>query len=170
MAWVLMQRQPGSKEFHVFDEIWLRNTHTQATLDHLFQRMGTHQGGWIFIGDATAKSRNTRASLSDYAQIKNDRRFQRAHVYYPDSNPAVVERFAATNRQLCDAAGKRRLFVHPRCKHLIHDLLSRAYEEGTRVPDDEGDVGHITDALGYPIHYMCPVLAVSNGTPQVMVA
>ena len=170
MAWVLIQRDPITKAFLVFDEVWLRNTHTQATLDHLFQRYGTHQGGWIFIGDATAKSRNTRASLSDYAQIRNDKRFIRAHVYYPDSNPAVVERFAATNRQLCNAAGQRKLFVHPKCKNLIHDLLSRAYQEGTRMPDDEGDVGHITDALGYPIHYLCPVLAETQGMSQIMVA
>ena len=38
------------------------------------------------------------------------------------------------------------------------------------MPDDEGDVGHITDALGYPIHYLCPVLAETQGMSQIMVA
>jgi hypothetical protein len=47
--------------------------------------------------------------------------------------------------------------VHKRCKNLIRDLLLRAYKEGTTEPDDYGDVGHITDALGYVIYTIFPL-------------
>jgi hypothetical protein len=166
MAWVLMQHVDN--KFYVFDEVWIRNTNTQATLDVLYKRYGErHDAGFLFIGDATARSRNTRATLSDYAQIEMDKRFKLSRVLYPRSNPAVQERFAACNALLQNAAGLRRLFIHPRCKNLINDLSSRAYVEGSRAPDDHDDIGHITDALGYPLHYLCPVLVKSEGSPSV---
>jgi hypothetical protein len=168
MCWVLMQQSPEDKKiYHVFDEIFLRNTNTPATLDHLFKRYGAHQGGWLFFGDATARSRNTRATASDYAHITNDRRFVRAKVFYPRANPPVVERFAATNAMLCNAAGERKLVIHPKCVNLIHDLETRAYEPGTRMPDDHDDIGHITDALGYPLWRLFPVIAETTESSRV---
>lgn len=166
MAWVFMHRYNDA--FHVFDELWMRNTNTVAALNEVYRRYGNHQGGWTFIGDATARARNTRASLSDYRTIEADKRFHLSQVRYPRVNPPVVDRFASCNAHLCNAAGDRRLIIDPRCKHLIHDLGTRAYEEGTRRPDDHGDVGHITDALGYPIHYIAPVTPVyDDGTAEV---
>jgi hypothetical protein len=57
----------------------------------------------------------------------------------------------------CNANNKRRCFVHPRCKNLIKDLNQRGYKENTTEPDDYGDIGHITDALGYAIHTCFPL-------------
>lgn len=168
MAWSLMHVVNGDVD--VFDEMWIRNTNTQATLDELFKRYGDHKSGFIFIGDATARSRNTRASSSDYAQIMNDTRFDQAQVHYPKSNPSHVNRFASCNRMFCDATGKRRVRVNPRCKRLINDLNERGYKENSREPDDSHpDRGHMSDAFGYPIHYLFPVLAVEDGEEQIMV-
>lgn len=162
MAWVIMHHHPTLDEFHVFDEIWYRNTNTQQTLDALYSRYGQHKGGWAFFGDASGQARKTSASATDYAQIRNDKRFERARVFYPRSNPAIADRFAACNRMICSASGERRVFVNPKCKHLIHDLSHRSYKAGTREPDDHGDMGHITDAFGYVIHYMRPVLVTGS--------
>jgi len=176
MAWVVGQYyDPGpinksGPEFHFFDEIFLRNTNTQKTLNHLHHKYQGHQMGWRFLGDATARARNTRASSSDYAQILNDLRFLNSKVMYPQSNPARADRFAASNAILCNAAGQRRCYLHPKCVNLIQDLSSRAYEPGSREPDDHDDIGHITDAFGYVIHYLKPIAAAPyTSVPQIYV-
>jgi hypothetical protein len=178
MAWVLLQQHPETKALHAVDELWKRNTNTPQALDELWARYGErHSGGWQFYGDATSRARNTRATASDYAHVVNDRRFDKhrqKRVLIPKSNPLVVDRFAACNARFKNAAGERKLFVHPRCQHLIDDLNTRAYKEGSRSPDDYDDVGHITDALGYPVHFLYPVAvsapaagAVSTYQPAV---
>jgi len=69
-----------------------------------------------------------------------------------------------------NAKGVQRLFVDPRCVNLIRDLETRAYREGTREPDDYGDVGHITDALGYVVYRLFPVaLSYGSAPPKVKV-
>ena len=60
---------------------------------------------------------------------------------------------------LRNAHGDARVFISPKCKRLIEDLKDRAYKEGTREPDDHGDIGHITDAFGYIIHKRFPIRA-----------
>lgn len=160
MAWVLCQKvywpDYGCEGLNVFDEMFVRNTNTQQTLDLLWHKYGSHAAQWVFIGDATARARKTSASMSDYYQIVNDTRFKNAQVWFPRSNPAVADRFSATNALLCNAAGQRRLIINPRCRHTIADLNGRAYKPGTREPNDLGDIGHITDALGYVVWNQYP--------------
>jgi hypothetical protein len=156
--------------YQVFDEIFLRNVNTPHTLQVLFERYGKHEAGWTFIGDATGQARRTSAQMSDYEHIKSDHRFRNKHVWYPTANPSRHDRFAATNQKFCNAAGERSLTIDPRCKWLAWDLSARAYEAGTREPDDHDDIGHMTDALGYPLHYLAPVKAPQPGAPQVLSA
>jgi len=166
MSWVIGHRYDN--KVIIFDEIFLRNTNTQRTLDVLYQKYGHHKAGFEFYGDATGKARKTSAAVSDYLQIRDDRRFHRARVYYPQSNPPIADRFAACNAMLCNAAGERRCMIHPRCTHLIDDLKSRVYKEGSREPDDYGDIGHMTDAFGYLIHRRFPVkYKTRDGVPHV---
>jgi len=166
MAWVVSQRYPN--ELRVLDEIWIRNTNTQKTLDVLHAKYKTHAAGWEFFGDATGAARKTSASDSDYIQIKNDGRFTGKRVFYPQSNPRVADRFASCNMLFCNAAGVRRCIIDPRCKHLIQDLQDRAYKEGSNEPNDYTDIGHSTDALGYIIHKVFPVrLSKPTQAPEV---
>jgi hypothetical protein len=155
MCWVVCQ-QVGDA-IHQLDEIFLRNANTQLTMQALFLRWGKHQGGIKFYGDASGRARKTSASLTDYLIIKNFDGFFKKTVHYPKANPARADRFAACNALMCTADETRRYFVHPRCVHTIADLTSRAYVEGTREPNDKGDIGHITDALGYIIHWLFPI-------------
>lgn len=141
----------------VFDELFLRNTNTPSTLTELHKRYGKHTAGWEFYGDASASQRRTSASASDYLLIKNSEYFRDAGIYYPRSNPMRADRFASCNARLRNAKGQVRILIHPRCKRLIADLKQRCYEPGTRDPDDYGDVGHITDALGYLVYRRWPV-------------
>jgi hypothetical protein len=155
MCWVI--GHVIDDQLYIFDEMFLRNTNTQKTLDELHRRYGKHEAGWSFYGDATGRARKTSASVSDFVQIRNDRRFHSARVFYPKSNPLVVDRFAACNALFKNALGVRRCTINPRCKRLQQDIDERVYKEGTREADDYGDVGHMTDALGYIIHRKFPI-------------
>lgn len=167
MAWVVCQDVGG--QLNVLDELFIRNTNTRQTLDALFKKYGRHEAGFFFYGDATGQARKTAASESDYIQIKNDARFKNARVYYPRANPQRANRFAACNAMFCNALGVRRVKVHTRCKNLRNDLMHRSYEPGTNEVDDHGDIGHITDALGYIIYWRYPIkLRPSEIVPTVV--
>lgn len=166
MSWVLCHELEGN--LHVFDELFIRNTNTEETLNVLYQKYGHHQGGWEFYGDASAGARKTSAAKTDYIQIKNDERFMPKRVLYPKSNPPIANRFSACNALLRNKAGIRRCFINPRCKNLIKDLNSRAYAPGSREPNDSGDIGHISDALGYIIYAKWPVRLITTAQPKVI--
>lgn len=163
MSWVMCQEV--GDELLVHDEIWERHTHTQATLDELWNRYKHSQPvSWIFHGDAASQNRNTATATTDYLIIAQDERFKPRRVLYPAANPPVVDRFASCNAMFCNAAGQRRVRIHPRCKHLIEDLEARSYKQGTRIPNDKGDVSHMSDALGYVIHIRHPLELTPQGT------
>ena len=170
MCWILSHKigNGDTATLDVFDELVIRNTNTEKTLELLAKRYGQHRAGWLFCGDATGRSRKTSASESDYVQIRNDDRFVDRRVSYPKSNPSVVNRFAACNALLKNAAGVRRCRINPKCKRLIDDLTDRAWKEGTREPDDYADMGHASDAFGYIVTRLFPIrVDVSGETPEI---
>lgn len=169
MSWVIAQDNKQHNELYVHDELFIRNTNTQATLDALHSRFASHQGGWIFHGDATGAARKTSASKSDYLLIKGDERFKPKQVLYPRSNPYVVDRIASCNALMCNALNERRLFVHPRCKHLREDLVNRSWKPGLNEPADSGDIGHITDALGYIIYMRFPITLTTRKSEVISI-
>ena len=155
MCWTLSQMQRGG--MGTFDEIHIRDCHTQMALNELYRRYGQHMHGWVFMGDAAARARNTSATSADYIQIKNDGRFLNKEVEYEHNNPPRADRFAACNALFKNAAGEVRYWVDPKCENLILDLETRSYKSGTKEPDDGPDQGHMTDALGYVIYGIFPV-------------
>lgn len=160
MAWAIGQRRGDLMEW--FDELWLRNANTPRTLDALWAKYASHKGGFQFFGDATSQARKTSADKTDYAHILNDERFKKAGriVRYPRQNPRIRDKFSACNAMLKNAKGVRRMFVDPVCVHLLADLRARYYKPGTSDPADAGvagDVGHITDAMGYATWMLFPV-------------
>lgn len=155
MAWCIAQAR--GNELWVLDEMWMRNTNTEATLTAFAKRYKDHVAGVRFFGDATGKARKTSASTSDYVQIRNFTGIRDSLVNFPEANPPRHDRFASCNAMFCNAAGERRCKIHPRCKNLIRDLVTRAYEPGTSEPDDHDDVSHASDALGYLVHWLYPL-------------
>lgn len=167
MAWVIGHRYENRIEW--IDEIWLRNTNTPSALDVLHGRYSDHHGGFEFYGDATATARKTSASRSDYAHILSHKGFKRLGrtIHYPRVNPPESDRFAACNAMLCNAEGDRRMFVDLRCANLIRDLENRYYKPGTKEAAKVGDLSHATDAMGYVVHSMFPVIVTSAGTTNM---
>jgi hypothetical protein len=165
MAWVVGQAH--GDELQIFDELFLRNCNTQTALHVLHKKYEAHLAGMRFFGDATGRARKTAASESDYIQIKNFP-FVDSQINYPLSNPAVHDRVASVNAMFCNAMGIRRLKIHPRCRNLIQDLNTRSYKQGSNEFDDYGDIGHITDALGYLTYSLFPIRIESFGELPVM--
>ena len=163
MAWGLghIHEQNGFVWVEWFDELWTRDTNTYEVLDLLYAKYSTHRAGFQFFGDATARARKTSAKETDYIIIHNDPRFTTLgrSVHYLEGNPACIERWAACNAMFCSASRVMRMFVDDaRCPHLVEDLENRSYKPGTREADDHHkDMGHISDAIGYPVHLMFPV-------------
>jgi hypothetical protein len=139
----------------IFDEIRMNNSTTQIMLNELWSRY-PHYKRYKFYGDASSRNRHTSASMSDFIQLKNDRRFD-ASVYFPSHNPPVRDRFASTNIALCNARGERQLFIHNRCKYLLGDLKMLCYDDNGNQDLRDPEAGHMSDALGYMIHYLYPV-------------
>ena len=163
MAWCLAHIHNSS--VYVFDEVWLLNTNTRATLNELYKRYGDHKAGWVFTGDATSKARKTAAtsaSPSDYAIIRQDGRFKGngkkgVVITYPKSNPAIKDRLASCNAMLCNANDERRVFINPSCTHLIDDLEFRPVDAAGKPDDATKEMGHISDAFSYLVHRFFPI-------------
>lgn len=169
MVWILGHLKGNT--FEVFDEIWVRDTNTPATLDMLLSRYGNHTGHFEMYGDASARGRHTSAYMTDYNHIVQDIRLKELgrSMHYTRSNPPVADRFATTNARICSGDGVRHVFIDKRCEHLILDLETRGYKPGTREADDSGDTGHPTDALGYVLHKKFPLrLEMTTTTPTII--
>jgi hypothetical protein len=169
MCWTICQRY-GERELRVIDELFVRNTNTQACMELLYRRYSGHTAGIEFYGDASGKARKSSATESDYLIVRNFDKFaDRRGVYFPPSNPAIKDRFAACNAMLKNAKGERCLFVDPRCKRLIADFENRGYQEGSNEPNDFGDLGHMSDAIGYVVYMLFRLRVQLEGTPRVRV-
>lgn len=170
MAWVLAHKSPEGLQ--VFDELWKRGTNTEDSLDALHSRYPHHKAGWVFIGDASSNQRRTSSTTTDRAILANDQRFN-ATMKFDDSNPAVKNRLASVNALLKNKLGERRLKIHPRCEHLINDLIGRALNEwgepSPAVPGEAHDSGHATDALGYMVYKYYPIKMRVHGQKLVVI-
>ena len=163
MAWVIghkVRTADGTWQLRIFDELWIRNTNTQRSLDELWRRYSTHPSGFVFTGDASSNNRHTAASQTDYAQLSHDRRFA-ARIRWEKKNPSVRDRIAAVNTLCCSKAGERRLLISPKCAHLIEDLATRSLDDygnpTPATPAQAHDSGHSSDALGYLVFQYFPL-------------
>ena len=160
MACCLLKHHEG--EIYVYDEIWLRNSNTPATCQHLQAWMHEHGDLTLHVyGDATGGARST-AGKSDYQIIRNA--FPDSVYHVKKSNPPVRDRVNLLNGRLHSADGKVRLTLHPRCKNLIEDLeLCQCDDDGhpLQFPNDDDferkKRTHPSDALGYFVAREYPV-------------
>lgn len=167
MCWTLSHYK--NEKIYTFDEVFLRDTNTAKTMDHLHEKYMQHTAGWKFYGDASGRARHTNATRSDYLIIKNDARFGEKKVFFPHKNPHIRDRFASMNLAFLNAAGEINMFISPECKHLINDFNAISYEEGTsEIEDYDGtDLKHMSDAQGYFVHSVRPIRLENTCAPEV---
>lgn len=143
------------------DEVWatgelsLRSSSTEDVCRALLEDYGNQmvEQGTIYP-DPAGNSRQHARGESDIS-IMRDWGFRR--ILFKPKAPAVRDRLASVNRLICDAAGKRRLYVDPSCKELINCFEKLIYKPGTNEPDKSLNIDHMGDAAGYFCDYEFPV-------------
>jgi hypothetical protein len=100
--------------------------------------------------DPTGSARKTTADfgVTDHSIITND---FGATVISPKSNKSNKDAINILNAMMCNANGKRSLFISPKCKRLIHCLLGWQYNTALtgNQPDKQAGLDHLPDALKY---------------------
>lgn len=138
-----------NNKLYVFDEFFLMSSNTDEIAQAIIQKYGKRPK---IIPDSTGKALKTSsAGLSDH-EILRRAGLQVVSV----NNPFRVDRYNSVNNMF----EKGHVIIDPKCVKLIRDLEQVAYKEGTNLPDTTKDksLTHISDALGYAIWYLAPIL------------
>ena len=139
-------------QLHVIDEIVIDNSHTQELASEIKARYPNHK--IRAYPDPAGRQRKTSAGgKTDFAILEQSG----FAVYAPSAHPPVADRINEVQAMLLNAKGERRLFVHPRCKEVIRSMDGLTYKKDTSMPDKSLGLDHITDALGYLVHYEFPI-------------
>lgn len=160
ICWVLGQNR--GNQWYFFDEIALRQSHTQQAVELLIQKVRHHKPGIILIGDATGKANKTSAvGQTDYSIIRTA--LTAAGIRFedrtPDSNPLVKDRVNLMNAKLKSASGIVNFWYHrENCHYLGRDLDRVVWKEKAQgaILDQttDRDLTHASDAVGYPVALM----------------
>lgn len=157
-------------QLHCIDEISIEHSNTTEISQEIITRYVTpitlggdpthpthphHPPAITVYPDPSGRSRKTSAvgGETDFT-ILEGMGFQ---VRAPRKAPSVADRINEVQALLLNAAGDTKLYIHPRCKELIRCLGGLTYKAGTSQPDKNLGLDHMTDALGYLIHYEFPL-------------
>jgi len=167
MAWTIGQKKVD--DFYFFDEIWLKQSHTQEASEVLASKiieLGHQKLGVMLCGDATSKTTGQRAAAgqSDYdivCQVLDKHGIPWVNMT-PESNPGVKDRVNTVNAKLKDGNGNRHVFFHPRCKEAIKDFQRVVWKQGSggAMLDQttDRDRTHSSDGVGYAICELSPLV------------
>lgn len=139
--------------YHFIDEYVVRDTPAiveklKAAYPAQFER-----GNVVVIPDAASRQRTTtNAKESDLSILRKGGFVLKEST----ANPAIEDRVNAVNVLIM----ADRLFIGPRCKHLMKSLEQQAYDAKGK-PEKGGsgmdDPSHPVDAMGYAISYLAPL-------------
>lgn len=162
--------QTDGRNVYVIDEIRVeRSARTLDACDEFTRRYPKHgptpanRGAAVVVyGDASGGHRpGTAAETTDFELIRQayQAKYGPAVRMRPNyHNPEQVDRVNAVNGLLCSHDGKRRLFVHSKCEHLIVDFEQVGFKPGTRQLDkSDPDRTHHADAVGYYVNAEFPI-------------
>ena len=138
----------------IFDEIVINGSNTYEMCEEIRRRY-PHNRIYAYP-DASGQARKTSSKTTDHA-IMREHGFT---LKVKGVNPPVLDRIASVNSNLL-AADKEtvRLYVTPNCKEVVKSISSQVYKEGTRIPEKDGKVDHMSDACGYLCHWLNPLKA-----------
>ena len=143
----------AGNQLHIIDEFTIPNGNTELMADAI-QRKYPARRVQVYP-DPSGKARKTSSPVG-----QTDFSILAAHgfrVLAPNAAPLVVDRNNETNAMFKNAAGDRRLLVHPRCKQLIKCLDGLTYKADTSQPDKGLGLDHLPDSLSYLVHYEFPI-------------
>ncbi len=144
-------------KLRIIAEGFLHNSHTKAAAEDINRRFPGH---WTIIPDSTGNARKTSASGKVDHQILRDHGFQIPFV----RNPFRMDRYNEVN----EVFASDDIEIDPQCKNLIADLEQVSYLEGSNQPDETDPMRvHISDALGYKIHWAFPLAKIETSVSMV---
>jgi|SRR5579862_3262750 len=151
----------------------------QEYLDELERRLQPPPLIIYIYGDATGTQTKSSASRTDWQIVRDffGRYTDRYHAAFqvPSANPPVKDRVNCVNAMLSNFAGQHRLFIDPRCKHLLRDLEQVSWKAdpyGNPLAElDKSDRTrtHVSDALGYLIARVFPMRQPRGERPGPMI-
>ncbi len=135
----------AADELHILDALEIPTSNTEEVAAEIRRRYPNRR--IIVCPDPSGRARKTSAvaGVTDFTILQR----HGFVVDAPHAAPMVVDRINAVQAMLKDAAGRRRIKVHPRATALIRALDGLTYKAGTSIPDKASGLDHLTDALGY---------------------
>lgn len=160
MTAVVAQKVGG--QCRVSAEIVLPNSNTFEMMEELRRRYPGRTG--VVHPDPSGSARRTSAPLgqTDHSIIG-----QYGWQVYALKPYPVVDRINSVNAMFRNVKGERRIVIDRKCIRLIRALEGLTYKEGTNLPDSSSEFIHITDALGYLIMGVFPMLTDEVGIWKV---
>lgn len=137
---------------------------TQGMVDEIKRRFPDwEQRGVVVYPDPSGRQRRTSSSATDI-QILRQAGF---NVIAPLKAPYIRDRVNTVQAALLNAAGERRLLIHPDCKSLIKCLENLTYNPNDGKPEKRSGFDHIPDALGYMILGEMPLVKRHLGMAKI---
>ncbi|HCK0860414.1 TPA: terminase, partial [Escherichia coli] len=124
MSSVILQPQPNG-ELWAIDELVLFSSNTAEVCDELERRFWRWKSQITVFPDPAGAYRQHARGESD-VDIFKEKGFLR--VDYSKKHPPIADRVNAVNRMLMTASGDIRLYIDPKCKHLIDSLEKVIYK------------------------------------------
>ncbi len=148
-ACVAIKTQKG---LHIVDEISIYGSNTDEMVEEIRNRYPTQS--IVYYPDPASKQRKTSAGGRTDLSILQNAGFT---VRVRPSHTPVRDRINAVNGALKSVSNHIKLSVSPTCKSVIRSLTKQSYKEGTSVPDNNDNLSHMADAVGYLVDYIYPV-------------
>ena len=161
MAWALMQvhkTRAGQNLYVIFDEIFSKEALTTEQAMFTVEKLRD----WgiqrvILVGDNTSNQRSGnygRTGKNDWDYVREI--FDQNEISYKSrldiQNPRRKVRVDKVNQVILGGKhAERRLLVHERCDNVIKDYMYSIVSDQTGVKIDNGDRGHMSDAVDYGI-------------------
>ena len=141
---------------------FLREWQGSANTDALVKRILAEFDGEkiVVFPDPSGNSRKTSAAIgqTDFSILREAGFTVKAH----SAAPGIIDSVNCVNAMILNAAGKRRLFVHGRCKELIRSMLSTRWVDKPEAADrpridKTQDREHFSDGVRYACEYLFPI-------------
>ena len=168
------QYDPGADLFTSAAEFHKPRMTTIACMDAFFAWV-EETGGWRWpelhvFGDASGTAEWSGTGESDYQLVRGKIQAKglQFRIRVPRANPPVVDRINAVNEALNDVDDRIHWKIDPGCKRLLEDLKRLKSDEHGLIDKREHRLSHSSDAEGYRIHYLRPMIQISTSVGEAI--
>ena len=168
------QYDPAADLFTSAVEFHKPRMSTAACLDAFFAWV-EETGGWRWpelhiFGDASGTAEWSGTGESDYQIVRGKVQAKgvQFRIRVPRANPPVRDRINATNEALRDIDGRVHWKIHSGCKRLLEDMKRLKSDEHGLIDKREHRLSHSSDAEGYRIHYLRPMIQIATSVGEAI--